>query len=515
MRRLALASLLLVSLLVLGILWLQRPPAQASASKQPPVLRVLAAAGLKPVLEEVSLAYERAHGVRLEITYGGSGQILASLSTVPGVDLFVPADTGYLDLARKSGLIRESVPLASMRPVLGVPKGNPKKLASLDDLFSPGVRYGLCHAEAAAIGKSVKASAQKLGRWDDLLSHAAVLKTTVNELALDLQTGALDAAFVWDQTAASFPGLEAVTIPAFAEGEARVSASVTTASTHPADALRFARFLSSPEFGAPVFRRRGFSPEAGDAWASSPELILYAGAVNRLVLEPLLKSFSDREGVRVRTVYNSCGLLCASMRSLQENPGSALPDAYLACDICFVPPVADLFPEAVTVSETDIVIAVPRGNPRKITDLSDLATPGLRVGVCNAEQSALGFLTLRLLDKTALAESVFHRASAQAPTADLLVTQMLAGSLDAAVVYRANLVGAKGQLDFVAVNHPAAKAVQPYSVAAHSPRRELAKRLLAHLQANPTAFVEAGFRPLSDSLPVPSTAYEGAGFRKK
>lgn len=57
------------------------------------------------------------------------------------------------------------------------------------------------------------------------------------------------------------------------------------------------------------------------------------------------------------------------------------PDVYYACDVCFVPPVAEQFPEAVLLTETAIVIAVPEGNPAGIKTLSDLARGGLRVGL--------------------------------------------------------------------------------------------------------------------------------------
>ena len=109
---------------------------------------------------------------------------------------------------------------------------------------------------------------------------------------------------------------------------------------------------------------------------AKPEVLIYSGAVNRLALEPLLKQFADREGVRIDTVYNGCGVLCASLKTIaSEWRALALPDAYYACDLCFVPPVADLFPEVTVLTETEIVIAVPKGNPRGVTDLRISPSP--------------------------------------------------------------------------------------------------------------------------------------------
>lgn len=225
-----------------------------------------------------------------------------------------------------------------------------------------------------------------------------------------------------------------------------------------------------------------------------PELILFSGAVNRRPIEPLLKSFSEREGIEVTTVYNGCGILCGTMRMLVKGGGNKLPDAYYACDSSYLEPVADLFSHAVVLTETDIVIAVPKGNPKQIKSLRDLARPGLRVGLCNAEQSTLGGLTQRLLQAEGLAEAVARNVKVEEPTADLLVNQLQVGPLDAIVVYDVNVRPVAEHLQAIPIHHPGAKARQAFAVRNKSPRRELALRLLRDLQENRAAFEAAGFR---------------------
>jgi molybdate transport system substrate-binding protein len=188
-----------------------------------------------------------------------------------------------------------------------------------------------------------------------------------------------------------------------------------------------------------------------------------------------------------------------------------VPDAYYACDVCFVPPVADLFPESVLMTETAVVIAVPKGNPKNIRTLIDLAQPGLRVGIGNAEQSSLGYLTKRLLERTGMTKAVMANACSQVPTADLLVNQMLTGSLDAIIVYQVNCTQRPDALEAVSINHPAAKAVQPFSVFKGSANRELAKRLLAYLLLHRRAFEDAGFTWRSDQRPMPSSQVPAMG----
>jgi molybdate transport system substrate-binding protein len=140
--------------------------------------------------------------------------------------------------------------------------------------------------------------------------------------------------------------------------------------------------------------------------------------------------------------------------------------------------VSDLFPGSFVVSETDMVIAVKKGNPRSIETLADLGKPNMKVGMANAKQSALGALTVKLLKALELYDSVVKNVEAQTPTADLLVNQLRAGPLDAVIVYRANLSQVKGKLDVVEIADKRAKAVQPIGIGRDTKYKYLTQRLI-------------------------------------
>jgi ABC-type molybdate transport system substrate-binding protein len=390
--------------------------------------------------------------------------------------------------------------------VLAVRSGNPLHIRSFEDLLTRDVKFGIANPESASIGKLTRRIAGD--RWENLTSRAAVMKPTVTEIAADLSLGALDAAVIWDSTASQFKGLEVITISGWSAFAEQAAIAVLSSCAQPAQALQFARYLASPQKGAAHFLKTGFEPVAGDAWSPKPELILYSGGVNRPAIETLLHDFSKREGVEITTVFNGCGVLCAAMKSMGSSENPKFPDAYYACDLCFVPPVAEHFPEAVLLTETDIGIITPSGNPKKIATLSDLAQTGLRVGICNAEQSTLGFLTRGMLKSSGLLESIRKNVAVEVPTADFLVNQMRAGALDAAIVYRINAqavgTGATPVLEFLPIRHEGAKAVQPFAVRNDSVHKQLALRLLDHLKANRSAFEDAGFRWTGDQPAVRS-----------
>ncbi|MCX6872465.1 MAG: extracellular solute-binding protein [Verrucomicrobia bacterium] len=487
MKRTVLVICLLLAVALAAILWLSRGPPAARGG----TLTVYCAAGLKQAVEAAAADYQRECGTAVSLQFGGTGTLLSQLRVARRGDLFVAADDGSLADARKSGVIREVLPLARQYPVIAVRKGNPKQIRTLDDLLRADVRVALANPEAASIGRATQAA---LGaRWQALASHAAVMKPTVTELASDLSLGTVDAAILWDSTVGQFAGLGWVEVPELTARVETASVAVLASCTQPVAGLRFARYLAAPEKGGAVFRRSGFTPAGGDRWEARPTLILYSGGVNRPAIESLLREFAAREGIEITTVFNGCGILCAAMKTMGDASNPKFPDAYYACDLSFLPPVAQHFPEAVVLTETDIGIVVPKGNPRGLHALADLARPNLRLGLCNAEQSTLGYLTNGMLRSSGLAVAVRKNVAVEVPTADFLINQMRANSLDAAIVYRVNAAPQAAHLDYLPIAHPGAKAVQPFSIRSDSPNARLATRLLDFLKTRRQNFEAAGF----------------------
>lgn len=496
-RRLPAVLLFALAAAVLALVWMRRGQEEAAGS-----LTVYCAAGLKKPVEAAADAYRKEFGIEVNLQYGGTGTLLSQIEVAKRGDLFIAADDGSLADAARRGLVAEHLPLVVQRPVVAVREGNPKAVRQLSDLLRGDVRLALANPEAASISKVTK---NLLGeKWDKLAAKAAVMKPTVTELAADLQLGAVDAAIVWDAVVRQFEGLEAVELTEIPAHREAASAAVLSVCQAPAAALRFARFLAAPDRGGKVFEEHGFTPSGGDAWVEKPSLVLYSGGVNRPAIEPVLQEFAAREGVDLTTVYNGCGILCASMKAMGDTANPKFPDVYYACDVCFVPPVAEEFPEAVLLTETAIVMAVPAGNPAGLKTLSDLARPGLRVGLCNAEQSTLGFMTGAMLRQTGLLESVRKNVVVEVPTADFLVNQMRAGSLDAIVVYEVNVAPHGDLFDVIPLPEEFSKAVQPFAVRKDSPNGRLAGRLLDFLRGRAGAFEDAGFRWRGSESPVPS-----------
>jgi molybdenum ABC transporter molybdate-binding protein len=485
---------LLVALLVSLVRSPKVPPKNENPAKVIEPLIVYCAASNKSVLEAIRGDYERDYKVPLQIQYGASQTLLASLEVSATGDLYLPADDSYLELARERKLLSSDsavFPLATMRGVVAVAKGNPKRIVGLDDLLRDDVRVAQASAEAAAIGKLTRDVLAASGHWEKLHAHTTVYKTTVNEVANDVKVGAVDAGIVFDAVLHGYETLEAVTIPELDKLQARVAVAFLKSSRQSRQALHFARYLAARDKGLLRYREFGFEPVDGDAWSDEPEITLYSGSMLRPAIEATITEFEKREGVRVTRVYNGCGILVAQMKAGQ------VPDAYFACDVEFMNQVRGLFPESDNVSQNELVILVKKGNPLGIKTLHDLANPGVRVGVGHEKQCAMGWLTQRTFDEGGVKEKVMQNVVVQTPTGDMLVNQMRSGSLDAAVAYLSNAAGSGEFLDAIRIKGiPCSVATQPFGVAKDSANKQLAERLRQAIRADSSKerFTSEGFQ---------------------
>src|SRR5207237_10759123 len=122
-----------------------------------------------------------------------------------------PADDSYLQLAREEDLRAEVLPMARMNAVIAVKKGNPRKIASLDDLLKGENKLAQANPDAAAIGKLTREMLKDGGVWNQLKERTTTFTGTVNEAANAVAVGSVDAAIVWDVTVKQTADLEAVT----------------------------------------------------------------------------------------------------------------------------------------------------------------------------------------------------------------------------------------------------------------------------------------------------------------
>ncbi len=464
-------------------------------------LMLYCAAGTRPAVDAVVAEYEKEYGVKVQVQYGGSNTLLSQLAHAEMGDLYIAADMNYIRQAREKGLLKESIPIGKVRPVIAVSKGNPKNITSIDDLLRDDVKTALGSPDQAAIGRKTKKLLGASGDWEKLNAHVTETGTfepTVSGVANLVKLGAVDAAIIWDTTVKMYaPDLEAIEVPELNKGLSDVVIGVLTSSGKKTpSALKFARYLTAKDKGLQQFAAAGYTVAEGDKWVERPEITFFCGSVNRRAVDAIVEEFKAREGVDVNTVYNGCGILTGQMKTIRDQQaGRGFPDTYMACDRCYLETVKDWFEDDVDISDTEIVIAVPKGNPKNITSLQDLLKPGMKVAIGQPEQCTIGLLTKQLLESEGILGQLNESGNiaTQTPSSALLVPTVTTGSVDAALAFNTDTIAESDKVDTIVLNLEAAKAVQPFSIARTSEHKQLARRLYRKVADSRESFESAGF----------------------
>jgi molybdate transport system substrate-binding protein len=247
---------LIASVVVLVVLSLALSRHQAPSQQ----LTIYCAAGLREPMEAIRAAYQKENNLELTIQYGGSSTLLGNLRLDNDADLFLPADDSYIDIAKNENLVTEEFPIAKMRPVVAVKKGNPLGIHSLNDLLNKDVRISMTDPAAAATGNLVQEALEQIGKWETFNSRVTVFKGTVSEVAADLQVGAADAAIIWDAMLKQLPAFEEAPLPELADVTANVVVGVVAKGKHAQAARNVAQYLAAPDKGQRFFIDAGFSP---------------------------------------------------------------------------------------------------------------------------------------------------------------------------------------------------------------------------------------------------------------
>jgi molybdate transport system substrate-binding protein len=496
------------------LLWLSsRPPARNGTATADELVLYCATGLLRPV-RDVCAEYEKEYGVRVRIDPDSSGALLSKLRVANDrVDLYLSGEESFIRDARQRKLVAEVLPVARQHVVVGVQPGNPKHIAGLDDLLRADVRVVLPNPELTAVARSAERALSGTGRWEALLERrrdsAARISFVgnVNEAAQAIKLGAADATLVWNATAREF-AIDLVEVPELQQRAVeQATVAVVMATKTPTAALHFARYLTARDRGQLAIQKNHFQPiDDADVWQDRPSLVLMSGAMLKPGIDDLVKSFSEREGATVNTIYAGCGIHVAQMKAFKggQSASANFPDAYFSCDVSFMSQVQHWFEASTVITRNDMVMVVPKGNPHQIKSIEALADPALRIGLAHPVNSALGALTDDLLKKLHLHSKVYDPGRkhpvVHTDAGHALVNQMRAGALDLIVVYRSNVLSnpenAAKYLDMVEMQLPEAKAIQPYAVAKDSGHKYMMRRLLEAI-LSPTSqkhFVDSGFQ---------------------
>jgi molybdate transport system substrate-binding protein len=231
-----------------------------AASARQAELVLLSGAGLRQPVETLLAAFTRKTGIRVVVSYGGSGQQMVRYLASGLGDVFIPGSLFYIKQLVAKGKIKYYRPTVFHLPVIAINRKSRFRVKSLKDMAQPGLRLGLGDPKSMALGRTAEEILTKSGLKKAVAKNVVVRAATVKQLALYVAKGFVDVAVI--SRADAFQNQKRVLmvpIPRQYYTADVVGAGVFLTTTQPARAKRLADWLSSPRAVA-VFAKFGFTP---------------------------------------------------------------------------------------------------------------------------------------------------------------------------------------------------------------------------------------------------------------
>lgn len=224
---------------------------------------VLAAASLQEAMDDAADAWARKKLPRPVISVAGSSTLARQIERGAPADLFVSADTEWMDYVAARGLVRAGSRAAflSNRLVLIAPKDSRANLRIGHDFPLARAlgkhRLAIADPDAVPAGRYARAALTNLGVWKSVRQKLAPAADVRSALVL-VERGEAPFGIVYHTDARASARVRVVGMfPASSHPPITYVVAVMTRSTHPG-AESFRRFLVSRD-GRAIFARHGFA----------------------------------------------------------------------------------------------------------------------------------------------------------------------------------------------------------------------------------------------------------------
>ncbi|MEE9367245.1 MAG: molybdate ABC transporter substrate-binding protein [Pontiella sp.] len=234
--------------------------------------------------------------------------------------------------------------------------------------------------------------------------------------------------------------------------------------------------------------------------ALTPPLMLYCAAGVKPAVLPLALEFERQYGQAVQIMYGGSGTLLSNVQVAR------LGDLYIAADQSYIEIAADkgLIDEILPLATQSPVIAVAKGNPKKILTLEDLKRADLRLALGNPESASIGKQTKYLLEKAGNWKSVkkqVEQTGVFKPTVPEVANDVKLGAVDAGIIWDST---AAQYFEIEAVHIPLFDEVRmqvSIAILKSSKQPAAALRFARYLNSpiGRAVFSECGFKTINDT----------------
>jgi molybdate transport system substrate-binding protein len=231
---------------------------------------IFAAASLKNALDEAAADWTKSTGKPApKISYAASSALAKQIEQGAPADLFISADTAWMDYVAKKDLIKADtrVNLLGNKIVLIAPRDS-KTAVEIKQGFDlakalNGGRLAMANVDAVPAGKYGKAALEKLGAWNGVKDHIAQAENVRAALLL-VARGEAPLGIVYSTDAAAEPNVKILSaFPADSHPPIIYPVAVIKSAKSP-DVAAFLDYLKSVK-ARPAFEKQGFSMLAKSA----------------------------------------------------------------------------------------------------------------------------------------------------------------------------------------------------------------------------------------------------------
>jgi molybdate transport system substrate-binding protein len=160
-------------------------------------------------------------------------------------------------------------------------------------------------------------------------------------------------------------------------------------------------------------------------------LVVLVGSASQPPTAEAVSAFAARTGARIEAHYGGSGELLARLQLAREGdvyfPGSS--------DYLELARTEGLLAEERETQVAYLVpaINVPRGNPKEVRGLRDLARPGLRIAIARPDTVCVGLYAVEVLERSGLAAQVRKNIVTHAESCAKVAQLVALGQVDAAL----------------------------------------------------------------------------------
>jgi molybdate transport system substrate-binding protein len=223
-------------------------------------------------------------------------------------------------------------------------------------------------------------------------------------------------------------------------------------------------------------------------------LTISAGNAVKPALDVLNKRFTEKTGIETKCEYLCMAMLLSSAILTQE------ADVFFSSSEYYM----DKAIEAKVVTKDSVynagylipVITTPKGNPKKITQLSDFAKPGIALGFCDFENLGTGRLSKQILLAEGLFDKIQDNIKYNSVSPAKLQTVLSLGHLDAAIGALSEVQVFKDTCEIIYLPESQFKyAINSCAITAYSKKRDFARQYIDFLGTpeSKKVFDEMGF----------------------